>query len=248
MPLPDEPSIYPYHADPAWACQSLLVFAPHPDDEVLGCGGLLAAMSRQQHPAHVVIVSDGGLGGDPLLREQESIAAAKLLDPTGVHKLHFWRLPDRRLQHCDDLQNRMQAAIAASAADCVLTPSPYEIHPDHRSVAVAATAAFAQCFDDDSAAQLAYYEIGHPLFANRLLDITPVLAAKRSAIACFASQLAQQAYSEQILGLNRFRAYTLGPAVSHAEAFQVLGAAQVRQGLSALLFAQTQQVLDRLGV
>ena len=51
------------------------------------------------------------------------------------------------------------------------------------------------------------------------MDITSVLALKQAALACFQSQLAWQPYDEQILALNRYRAYTLGPAVTHAEAY-----------------------------
>ena len=248
--LPDEPSIYPYVAERSLASSSALVFAPHPDDEVLGCGGLIAAWLGAGVPVRVVVVSDGGQGGDAAVREQESTVAAKALaapGQTGV-ALEFWRLPDRGVRADAALVDRMRQCMAASAADCVLAPSLYEIHPDHRQVALAAARAFAAAFGDDSAARLAFYEVGHPLPANALVDITPVLARKQAAIACFGSQLAVQAYGEQMLALNRYRSYTLGPAVTHAEAYQVLLPAALRKGPAAVLGASADAIAARLGL
>src|SRR5262245_24685447 len=37
----------------------VLVLAPHPDDESLGCGGLIAACQAQGHPVHVLVLTDG---------------------------------------------------------------------------------------------------------------------------------------------------------------------------------------------
>lgn len=248
-PLPDEPSIYPYHALRMLPARSALVFAPHPDDEVLGCGGLVAAWLDAGVPVRVVVLSDGGQGGDAVTREQESLAAAQVLAAGKTPAtLKFWRLPDRGLLADAALVERMRDCIAASGADCVLAPSLYEVHPDHRSVALAAAQGFAAVFADDSAAQLAFYEVGQPLPATALVDITPLLARKQAAIACFGSQLAQQAYGDQLLALNRYRSYTLGPAVTHAEAYQVLPAHALRNGIAALLRNQVDGVIWRLGL
>lgn len=256
--LPDEPSVYPYTAFRSLPARSVLVLAPHPDDEVLGCGGLIAAWLDAGVRVRVAIVSDGGQGGDAATREREALAASLAL-AAGAEpaELQFWRLPDRGLVADAALVDRIARSITASGADCVLAPSLYEVHPDHRAVALAASAAFAAVYGDDrndssdggnSPARLAFYEVGHPLPANTLVDITPVLARKQSAIACFGSQLAVQPYDEQLLALNRFRSYTLGLSVSHAEAYQVLLPSALRAGPAAALQADTNAVLRRLGL
>lgn len=258
-PLPDEPSVYPYTAQTLLRARSALVFAPHPDDEVFGCGGLIAAWLAAGIPVCVVVVSDGAQGGDRDTREQESLDAARALAGPAVAPatLAFWRLPDRGVHADAALVQRMGAAIAAQGADIVLAPSPYEIHPDHRAVCCAATLAFADfaasaefapVVDAHAPVRLVHYEIGHPLFANRLVDITPVLARKRAAIDCFPSQLQQQDYGEQVLALNRFRSYTLGPAVTHAEAYQVVDALALRSGPAAVVAHDAAHVRWRLGL
>lgn len=249
MPLPDEPSIYPYHAERMLPARAALVFAPHPDDEVLGCGGLIAAWLDAGVPVQVVVVSDGGQGGDAPTREQESLAAARALAAGSTPaSLRFWRLPDRALVADAALIARMHECIVDSGADCVLAPSLYEVHPDHRGVALAAAQAFAAAFYEDSDARLAFYEVGQPLPANTLVDLTAVLARKQAAIDCFPSQLVQQPYGEQLLALNRYRSYTLGPAVTHAEAYQVVQVSSLRAGPGALVRRQAAAVTSRLGL
>jgi O-antigen biosynthesis protein len=250
-PLPDEPSIYPYSAQRTVPARGLIVFAPHPDDEILGCGGLLVQCLQVTVPVHVVVLTSGDQGGEAAVREAESVAAARtLVAGTGQAPAlpEFWRLPDRGVRADEALVARMAAAVAASGADWVLAPSPYEVHPDHRSTSLAASQAFVRALGAEAAARLAYFEVGHPLFANLLVDITASLERKRAAIDCFTSQLAQQAYGEQLLALNRFRSYTLGPSVSHAEAYQVVTAAELAGGLQPLLRSDAARVGQRLGL
>src|SRR5262245_30184806 len=59
----DAPLPYPetWLAPPAGP---VLVVAPHPDDETIGCGATLALHARRGDTVHVVVVTDGELG-DP---------------------------------------------------------------------------------------------------------------------------------------------------------------------------------------
>lgn len=44
----------------------ILVFAPHPDDEILGCGGYLALKRTENAAIRIIVVSDGALGLAPI--------------------------------------------------------------------------------------------------------------------------------------------------------------------------------------
>lgn len=240
-----EPDLVPYHAVQALPARRLLVLAPHPDDEILGCGGLMAAMLAQGAQVQVVIASDGGQGGDAAVRERESTAAAQALGsgPAAI-ELQFWRLPDRGLAGDATLVSRLQHRVATAAADVVLLPSPFEIHPDHRALCVAGLHALRQA---GTPAEVLFYEVGQPLMPDLMVDITPQLERKRAALRCFPSQMAVQAYDEQLLALNRYRAYTLGPDVSHAEAFQRVTVAELQGGLSAVLDGVQRRLRRRFG-
>ena len=83
----------------------LVVIAPHPDDESLACGGLIAEAHAKGRPVRVVIVSDG-TGSHPAsktyprarlreLREHEAVEAVGELGLEPGQQVVFLRLPDR---------------------------------------------------------------------------------------------------------------------------------------------------------
>jgi LmbE family N-acetylglucosaminyl deacetylase len=217
-----EAEYLPYEA--AWrvARGRALIFAPHPDDEVFGCAGALSRHVEDGDAVRVIIVTDGAYGADgddgayAQTRRAESRAAAHVL---GCGEPEFWGLPDRGLVNDQALVQRIRSAIAGYAADLVYAPSWWEIHPDHTALSLAVTAAVKQ---SSATVKVVLYEVGMPLHPNLLLDITGCLERKQAAMACFASQLLQQSYDRHVMALNRYRTYTLPPAVQAAEAYRVL--------------------------
>jgi LmbE family N-acetylglucosaminyl deacetylase len=55
---------FPPLEDPALLPRRVLVVAPHPDDEVLGCGGMIAWHAARGDAVAVLELTDGA-GGDP---------------------------------------------------------------------------------------------------------------------------------------------------------------------------------------
>lgn len=218
----------PYAASPVPVpgASSVLILAPHPDDEVFGCGGSAVLMARAGARVQSLILTDGGLWGqaEPGLdivatREAESRAAAGLLQ---CEAPLFARLGDKTLQFGQGLVDLLLQYAGTSHADVLMAPSPWEIHPDHRAVALAALEAVQR----QPGLTLVQYEVGAPLLPNVLVDITPVHELKRSAMACFASQLAMQGYERHIDALNIYRTYSLPAQVRAAEAVRVATSAE----------------------
>jgi len=215
--------------------QRILAFAPHPDDEIFGCGGLLALLRNQSCSVSIIVVTDGAAGGGNAagdlvrIRADESRSAAGVLGlPTPI----FWGLPDRGLAYGELLIERVEAAITEAGADLVLLPSPTELHPDHQALALAGAEALRRLGGNR---QVAFYEINAPLpNPNLMIDITPVFEQKRAAMACFSSQLEEQPYDQRIEGLNRFRSYFLGPQAVAAEAYVMLDVASIQPGFAPL--------------
>lgn len=226
-----EAELVPYQAMTGPPGQAMLVLAPHPDDEVFGCGGLLAMTPKWGSRVRVLVLTDGELGGSALQRRDESRQAAAVLGyGQDLQALQFLGRPDRDLQPDDALLKELTCHAADLGADVVLAPSPFEIHPDHRAACVVGVELALR-----RGCRLMFYEVGQPLIPNRLLNLTPLLRAKQQAIDCFASQLVVQAYGEQILALNRYRAYTLGPEISHAEGYWQLETEALQLGVPGLL-------------
>lgn len=218
-----EVSLIPYKAVKSLPAVSVLVLAPHPDDETYGCGGAIMGHVAHSVPVRVITLSDGGgsLGGakrEARVRERrdESRQAARVL---GYGQPIFWDIPDRSLVYGERLISDIMGALAG--IDLVYAPSLEELHPDHRAVAMAAIEAVRRTGGD---IRLALYEVSAPLRPNALVDISAAAPRKAAAMQCFRSQLQDQHYDRQVSALNRFRTYTLPASISAAEAFVVVSA------------------------
>src|SRR3954463_1880746 len=108
--------------------ERLLVLAPHPDDEVIGCGGLVALHLRERRKVNVVVATDGAQAGGAAEREVECRAA---LATPGHATIEFLRFPDRKLADAPELDDRISAILREWKPDLIAVPSPLEIHPDH---------------------------------------------------------------------------------------------------------------------
>ena len=215
-----EEQILPYQTTSLTGA-TVLVLAPHPDDETIGCGGALALHRAHGDPVKVLVLTDGAraegpdaMGADYIaLREREARAALAVL---GIEEVEFWRLPDRGLTVEPANVAGLAEALQEYRPTLLYLPSPLEPHPDH---AVAAQLVWAALREARIPTTLCLYEVGLPIRPNVLVDITPVLSQKERALACYASQLKLNDYRSKILGLNRYRSYTLPAEVTHAEAF-----------------------------
>ncbi|MEO0651434.1 MAG: PIG-L family deacetylase, partial [Planctomycetota bacterium] len=108
-------ALFPPLADPAALPGRVLCIAPHADDEVFGCGGLLAFHAERGDAVRVLVLTDGA-EGDPdgsesdirAAREAEDRAAGEAL---GVTDQRFLGLADGTLGASPDLVERLAAEI-----------------------------------------------------------------------------------------------------------------------------------------
>jgi len=208
--------------------ERLLVLAPHPDDEVIGCGGLVALHLREGRKVQVVVATDGGAAGDARQRETESRAALASLGNADIEFLHF---PDRGLAESGGFAAALRDILVHFRPDLIAVPSAIEIHPDHLALSrrfCDVVARDAALFADLAVARVAFYEVSHPLRPNALIDITAVAESKYAAIAMHRSQLAVRDYVAYARGLNAYRAMSLPPEVKFAEAYFVVPLPELR--------------------
>lgn len=200
-----------------------LVLAPHPDDEVFGCGGAILRHIQQGDIVKIVIVTDGGFPVKETQnypeyikhRKEESLAAAKIMDYGTPQFLDF---PDGSLSPDEKLITTLISIINDFKAQNIYLPAESEIHPDHLALCIAGKQAANKCH---RAINLIFYEVGQPLKPNLLHDITDLHDQLEMAMNSFSSQMAVQNYKHHINGLHAFRSYTLGNNVKYAEAYQI---------------------------
>jgi LmbE family N-acetylglucosaminyl deacetylase len=212
----------------------VLVASPHPDDEVIGCGGAIAFHVARGDPVHVLHLT-GGEAGDPkgleggtaelvATRAREAREAAALLGVKEIVALGF-RDGTLATTPADALAARIAAEVARVQPALVYAPSPLEQHPDHLAASFATAAALVQA---GSSARLLGFEVNHPTLATLLLDVTPWIDVKREALAKFRSQ---QRYNDLIgkrLGLAYARTINIDlPGVEYVEAFMEVAPARM---------------------
>jgi LmbE family N-acetylglucosaminyl deacetylase len=137
----------------------LMIFAPHPDDEVLGCGIMLQHARAAAAATRVVYVTDGENNPWPQrflerkwrldeqdrkrwgqLRRAECLASLRVLghDPSSAC---FLGMPDQGLtslliKDCSRALAALTRSIIGWAPTHLFIPAATDIHPDHSAVAV----------------------------------------------------------------------------------------------------------------
>ena len=198
----------------------VLAFAPHPDDEVLGCGGVLALHTRRGDDVRVLVCTDGA-GDDAdrdlaATRRAESVAGCAALGVTDVQFLEF---VDGALQDAEGFAARVASELESYAPTLVYAPSMREYHADHRAVHAAVKAAIG-----GRDVLTLCYGVNAPARADRMYDTTSVSDRKRAALDTHASQLAGGRLAAQSAAGDLARTVNIDdPAVQAVESFEELG-------------------------
>jgi len=218
--------------------EAIAVLAPHPDDDVIGCGGSLCKHRRAGEDVTVIYLTDGGRGNDwtagpsPELARTRRREAEEAADLLGIRKLVFLDFPDGELAPGRVTTNRIYQALEVSGARCVFLPSPLDDHPDHQA-ANRILASLIPRLDRNTSVYA--YEVWTPLEPNRLVDITEAVAVKEAAIRRHASQTRLVDYAAATLGLNRFRSLSVTAGRGFCEAFFAAEAETYRRLVKEIL-------------
>lgn len=188
-----------------------VVVAPHPDDESLGCGSLIAKAVALKRDIRVVIVSDG-VGSHPsskaypserlrALRESEAGAAAHALG-LGPQSLRFLRLPDRFVPSegpdADNAAHTIAEICRQAKAGALFVTWRHDPHCDHQASYAIACAALRF----SPGVRLFEYSVwGRSLPPDAEVEQEPRgyrlsgsahCPAKQAAIACHQSQVSNR--------------------------------------------------------
>jgi LmbE family N-acetylglucosaminyl deacetylase len=202
--------------------ESVLVLAPHMDDEVLGCGGTLAAHADAKAPICAVYLTDGRYGAGPDTAPQAGLTARRRAEAQragellGIGRQVFIDGAGHRLDLDGAAAARLREVLAEVRPDVVYLPSFLERHTDHRATGdLLARAVDGLRLEFECRS----YEVWTPLVPNRVVDIDATLARKRAALECYSSQLEHTDFTHFIFGLNAYRSSLTGGACRHAEGF-----------------------------
>jgi LmbE family N-acetylglucosaminyl deacetylase len=214
---------------------NILVFSPHPDDDLIGCGGSMIRHLQAGHHLTVAYMTSGEAGSLNYgkaelagLREQEARAATGIL---GIDDLVFLRNADGYLAYDRENLIRLTNLVRERKPQTVYIPHARDGHKDHRithelvveAVRRARGPWFQECAGQPWAVDaLLCYEVWTPLQEiSYVEDITAVMPLKIKALEQHRSQLRDISYEEAVQCLNRYRGITTGRG-QYCECFQVL--------------------------
>jgi LmbE family N-acetylglucosaminyl deacetylase len=198
----------------------LLVLAPHPDDDVIGCGGTIRKAVQKGAKVKVVYLTDGRFGNNSYsekelieIRKTEALNGLRVL---GCDDAVFFGNPDMGLQVDEQNVGRLHQLLEEYHPTAIFIPSFQEMPPDHLMTARIAAHALRRY---EREVQCYGYEVWVPLIPTILVDITDVIEIKVEAIRQHRSQVAVSDYSVKIKGLNSYRSMYARKEVDYCEAF-----------------------------
>ena len=222
----------------------ILILSPHPDDEVLGCGGAIAAHADAGHEVRITHLTSGERGSGTTFppelgpqREREAAQAASRLGVSADH-VQFLRFPDGGINPCSEDQfTAVLQVLREVRPELLYLPHRFDGSFDHEQAHILCWRAAAMSGSRNyPEAGLPYwvptvlgYEVWAPIITPAyLVDISPAqIERKLAALTCYRSQGNTEKGASQAshigpaaLHLSGFRgATTTG---GHREAFTVL--------------------------
>ena len=161
---------------------NILAIGAHPDDIEFGCGGALIKYAQKRHNVYLLILTMGGIGGEPGLRKIEQEAAAKFMQAKQV----FWgNFQDTELNTNKTVISNIDEAINKTKPQVVFFNFFDDTHQDHRAVAQVSTSATRYV------KEVLYYEVptSQNFQPDIFVDIGDVLAKKLELLKIHASQV-----------------------------------------------------------
>ena len=216
--------------------KAILFIAPHPDDEVLGCGGIMKKLSLEKEDVYVLIMSRGKIGiySDEKIQNvrQEARNAHQLL---GVKETRFLDFPAPELDiiSISELSRAISQTLSDIKPHTLYLPHRGDIHADHKAVFNAGLVAARPVGDYSIREIFAYETLSETEWAppysddafvpDTFINIADTFQTKIDAMKCFKSQLREfpnPRSLKTIEALACYRGSTVG--FTHAEAFMTI--------------------------
>ncbi len=180
----------------------LLIIAPHPDDECIGPGGILALYP---HLCKVIVLTDGRQGQGDIAPEIEKEIrkrefANEMLE-AGISDYEMLDYEDGSLmQHTDCLE-----CVDLTSFTKIFVTGIHDNHPDHTASCISVRQALKKQAITD--VEIYLYEVHSPLQeVTHMADITEVIEKKLTLIRCHKSQLTSLSYDKMAKSLAEYRA------------------------------------------
>lgn len=205
----------------------VLILSPHPDDDVIACGGTIIKHLRQGDELKIIYLCNGGEGKTDSQRDliaerkNEALQAIRILG-LSQKSVEFWGYQDGKLNVERKIVHRLANQIQNLAPKIIYAPHLSDNHPDHEATALIlgeSLRLLPKSLQDNIF--IWGFEVWQPTFANRLIKINNVIDLKIQAVEVHRSQTKDRPYATAISSLNSYRGNIFG-LNSPAEGFLAL--------------------------
>lgn len=222
----------------------VLVFASHPDDAELGCGGTIASLTSAGKKVGIIDLTKGEMGtrGNDLTRAKE---VEKASDIMGVSYRENLDLGDSLLPNTRENQIKIIEQVRKTQPHICITGAPFDRHPDHGKGTQLVLDALFYCglkkiptSDEAGAPQdpwrpshILHYMQDRPIEIDFVYDISDHWKTKKEAILAFKTQfnvddpgnepetyISSENYFKQVESRARYLGHLAG--FTHGEAFK----------------------------
>lgn len=185
---------------------NVLVLAPHPDDEVIGCGGSLELLKKKDSSIQVIYLSNGipnkgiDVGSQILQRKQEAI---ELNQNKNFNKPIFFNLETRKIEfNYTTKKKELKKIISQIRPNLIFVPFLIDRVNDHHFTnkllyQVLKDMIYENCF-------IYSYQVSNFIKLNSYSDITNVFSDKVKMMEFYQSVLKKTNYIHLFKGLNLY--------------------------------------------
>jgi LmbE family N-acetylglucosaminyl deacetylase len=174
-----------------------LVLAPHPDDEIIGCGGTILRLIAAGAKVSVVYAADGAASAamDDLpphrhhaIRLEHAAAVAR---ETGFDSVHYWKDQGPALTRKDEYIADLETILRNTQPALIFIPFLKDSHPDHVVLNDILAAALRRLSGTDmpDASLVLGYEVWGSAPANIYCDVTSVMPAKEELLLKYTTEM-----------------------------------------------------------
>jgi LmbE family N-acetylglucosaminyl deacetylase len=222
----------PEPLDPkAYAGATVMVLSPHPDDEIIGCGGTILKLARAGCRIVCVQATDGSDGWalrnlpEAERREVRLTEARAVAQAAGIRETDYWREDNRAFRASEAMVVRLAELFTRFEPRLIFTPFLNDPHRDHRTLNAIAAGALVAAGDAIDHARVLGYEVWTLAPAAVVCDVTDVREEQEALLRMYENAMKVDDFLDLCERRNYYNACRLLGRAGFAEVFHACSVA-----------------------
>lgn len=212
----------------------ILILAAHPDDEVLGCGGIIQKYKEENSLVFVCIVTDGSstqYPNNPGIVKQKEKQCKLANNILGVDKVIRLNFPDMKLDTIPHfkLNQKLEEVVESIKPNILYTHSSLDVNKDHllinqsTQVVIRPGKLYLKKVYEYEVLSSTEWQKNYAFNPNSFVDITRFIKTKIEAFKAYQTEIRTYPHPRSQEGIEILAKYRgLQAGYKYAEAFKLL--------------------------